>query len=118
MAHYADTSNYTQGEFELWDRLIEHQGETFVTARGLPFTYSIARNEMYIDRKRKSITRAAVNATYRKAVELGVVTGPKKIGTFGASYLLPIFLKLNVCSDGKDEEAKADEENRTAAQEG
>ena len=51
MAHYADTSNYTDEELDLWNRLIELQHEkqlqsekfktarVFHTARGLEFTY-------------------------------------------------------------------------------
>ena len=52
---------------------------------------------MFVDRKEKSITRATVLRAYHKAVELGVVIGPKKLNVFGASYLLPIFTKIGVC---------------------
>ena len=98
MAHYADTSQYSQDEIDLWQQLQQLQGNTFHTARGLEFTYHIAGNELFIDRKEKSITRSTVNMAYRKAVELKVVTGPKKLGVFGASYLYPVFLKLGICS--------------------
>jgi hypothetical protein len=40
---------------------------------------------------------------YKKAVELGVVTGPKKLGVFGASYLWPIFVELGVCRKNEEE---------------
>ena len=52
---------------------------------------------MFVTRKDKSITRASVMAAFGKALELGrVVTGPKKLGTFGASYLYPVFQKIGV----------------------
>ena len=104
MAHYADTSNYTGEELDLWNRLIELQhekqlqSEKFKTTRGLEFTYHITGNELFIDRKEKSITRSTVNMAYKRALQLGKVSGPKKLNTFGASYLLPIFLELGVCS--------------------
>lgn len=52
---------------------------------------------MFVDRKEKSITRATVIHAYHKALELGVVTEPKKLNVFGASYLLPIFKRIGVC---------------------
>ena len=104
MAHYADTSNYTDEELALWNRLIELQhekqlqSEKFKTARGLEFTYHITGNELFIDRKEKSITRSTVNMAYKRALQLGKVSGPKKLQVFGASYLYPVFLELGICS--------------------
>ena len=97
MGRYADTSNYSPGEVELWQRLIANQGKVYHTARGLEFKYRIEGNEMFIDRKEKSITRSTVNMAYEKACELKVITGPKKLGVFGASYLYPVFLELGIC---------------------
>ena len=100
MPHYADTSQYTQAELDLWELLSAHQNEPFYTAKGLMFTYAIRGNELFVDRKEKSITRATVNQAYRKGRELteqeGVVTGPKRLGTFGASYLYPVFAALEL----------------------
>ena len=57
----------------------------------------IKGNEMFVTRKDKSITRASVMMAFHKALELDrVVTGPKKLGTFGASYLYPVFCCLGV----------------------
>ena len=98
MAHYADTSTYSQDELLLWQKLQQLQTNTFHTTRGLEFTYHITGNELFIDRKEKSITRSTVNMAYKRALQLGKVSGPKKLNTFGASYLLPIFLELGVCS--------------------
>ena len=48
---------------------------------------------MFVSRKNKSITRATVNVAFRKLLELGcAVSGPKKLGTFGASYVYAVFL--------------------------
>lgn len=100
MPNYADTSLYTCEENALWARLIENQGKTFQTAKGLPFCYTIVGNEMFVDRKEKSIARSSVNASYRKAKALMAtfdrVNGPKELGTFGASYLFPVFLELSL----------------------
>lgn len=88
----------------LWDVLIALQGETFLTAKGLSYTYLIRERrdgelggEMFISRKEKSITQSTVFMAFHKALELGgVVTGPKKLGTFGASYLYPVFIRLGI----------------------
>ena len=43
------------------------------------------------------IIKRTVFMAFRKAMELGgAVAGPKKLGTFGASYLYPIFVRLGV----------------------
>ena len=89
----------------IWSLILDHAGEEFKTARGLPFTYSIKRNkvgeelgEILIDRKNgKTITRSTLLLAYKKATELGTVSGPKKLGVFGASYLYPIFLRFGIC---------------------
>ena len=92
----------------IWSLLLEHAGEEFRTARGLPFTYSqkISRTgemlgELVIDRKEKTVTRNTVLLAYQKALELmgteGCVSGPKKLGVFGASYIYPVFLALGIC---------------------
>lgn len=84
-------------EEKLWQELIYLQGCLFTTSKGLDFTYKIRGGEMFVDRKEKSITRATVMKAYGKIVELdGVVKGPKAIGTFGSSYLYPIFVKMGL----------------------
>ena len=84
-------------EDALWSMLIYLQGCVFLTAKGLKFTYKIKGGEMFVNRKSKSIRQATVFMAFWKAVELGgAVAGPKKLGTFGASYLYPIFVKLGV----------------------
>jgi len=77
----------------IWQLLQQHQGETFHTAKGLPFTYTIRG-------RRKSITVSTVRRALEKITLLEaageVITGPKKIGCYGASYLYPVLLALDV----------------------
>lgn len=84
----------------LWDTLVLFQGLPFYTAKHLEFTYQIRGYEMFVDRKDKSITKATAELAYRTAIEIqrdGMrVSGPKKLKTFGASYLYPIFMELGV----------------------
>lgn len=88
----------------LWKALVVFEGYPFHTAKNLSFTYKIKGNEMFVDRKEKSITKATVELAYRKAVDLGgIVAGPKKLGCFGASYLYPVFIRLGVIRDAKTE---------------
>ncbi len=57
---------------------------------------------MFVTRKDKSITRASVMMAFHKALELGrIVTGPKKLGTFGASYLYPVFREIGVIIEAR-----------------
>ncbi len=81
----------------LWDALVLFQNHPFHTAKNLEFTYTVKGNEIFVDRKEKSITKATVLMAFHKALELGPeVTGPKKLGTFGASYLYPVFVQLGI----------------------
>lgn len=89
----------SEQEAALWSILFYLQGCVFLTAKGLKFTYKIRGGEMFVNRKSKSTTQATVFMAFWKAMELGGdVSGPKKLGTFGASYLYPIFVKLGVIS--------------------
>ncbi len=84
----------------LWQVLCELQQVTFHTVKGIPFTYGIRGYEMFVDRKEKSITQATVLLSAQRVLEKqnqGIaITGPKKIGTFGASYLYPIFQQIGL----------------------
>lgn len=92
-----NTRTDAEKEEKLWQELIYLQGCLFTTSKGLDFTYKIHGGEMFVDRKEKSITRATVMKAYGKVVELdGAVKGPKTLGTFGASYLYPIFVKMGL----------------------
>jgi len=87
---------------------------------GVKYTYQVSRkggsggrhysgdsvqgygNELWVviagEKKEKSISRSTVELGLQKYLELlkteGVVTGPKKLGVFGASYLLPLFQRF------------------------
>lgn len=81
----------------LWAAITAFQSYPFYTAKGLKFQYEVHGGEMKVDRKNKSITRSSVEIAYQKVLELeGIVTGPKKLGVFGASYLYPVFMRIGV----------------------
>lgn len=89
----------------LWEMLERLQGSEFLTAKKLKFTYKIKGGEMFVNRKEKSITQATVLVAFHKALELGdKATGPKKLGTFGASYLYPVFVRIGIIQPGADKE--------------
>lgn len=95
------TRSDEEREEKLWQELVYLEGCLFTTRKGLDFTYKIRGGEMLVDRKEKSITRATVMKAYGRVVELGGdVKGPKRLGTFGASYLYPIFLKMGLIKAG------------------
>lgn len=87
-------------EDALWDALLLLEGKSFETAKHLKYSYSIKGYEIFVSRKDKSITRSTVNLSLWNAMELqkaGLpVSGPKKLKTFGASYLYPIFMEVGV----------------------
>jgi len=95
------------GMDNLWDAMLAFAGYPFKTSNGLVFTYEMKKNrhgdpgnELLFSRKEKTITRSTVAKAYEKALELGgEVSGPKKLGTFGASYIYPVFLRLGVIKE-------------------
>lgn len=93
----------------VWPLLQQHQHETFYTAKGLPFTYTMHGGELFVDRRQKSITISTVEKALEKIGRLeaeGVaITGPKKIGCYGASYLYPVLLALGVFAVPTPEDA-------------
>lgn len=101
----------------LWDCMIVFEDFPFETSSGLAFTYTFKTNrkgekgnELLISRKEKTITRSTVEAAFHKLLELsrngGAETaagnfpvplkGPKQLGTFGASYLFPVFIQFGL----------------------
>lgn len=87
---------------------------------GVEYTYQVSRkggsggrhysghsipgygNEIWLnvngEKKERSISRSSVELGFQKYLELlkteGAVSGPKKLGVFGASYLLPLFQRI------------------------
>ncbi len=58
---------------------------------------------MFVNRKSKSITQTTAFMAFRKAMELGgAVAGPKKLGTFGTSYLYPVFVRIGIIANMMD----------------
>ena len=81
----------------LWEILEELQGCVFYTSRKLRFRYTVRGGELFVDRKKDSITKATAFMAFHKAQEMGgIVSGPKKLGTFGASYLYPIYQRIGI----------------------
>ena len=82
----------------LWDLLKEMSVCVYQTFSGMSFKYSIRGGEMFVERKETSITKATIMLAFQKAIQIqneqGCVSGPKKLGSFGASYLYPIFLRI------------------------
>lgn len=85
----------------LWLTIEAFENYLFQTAKGLPLRYSLKGGELYFTRKKKSVTKATVIEAFHRAREIqareGFVSGPKKLGTFGASYLYAVFLRIGVC---------------------
>lgn len=90
----------------LWKAIVLFENYPFSTMKGLRFSYKIKRGrtglptgEIEIDRKEKTITRATINLTFHKVMNLqrneGYVSGPRFCG-FEASYLYPLFLRFGV----------------------
>lgn len=94
--------NSPNAEECLWDAIVAFAGYPFVTEKGLPLKYTVEGGEIFFNRKEKSVTRATVMRAFHQARTIqeseGCVSGPKKLGTFGASYLYPVFLRIGVCS--------------------
>ena len=100
MGRFAKTEQYTDAENEFWERFLSCAGRSFFTMRGLHFTFEVRGNEVFFDRRAKSVTRSTIICGYRKALELtangGWISSPKHLGVFGASYLLPVLASLGV----------------------
>lgn len=85
---------------KLWEAMEIFEGYVFHTSEGLRYHYQMKGNEIFFSRKEKSVTKATVDLALDEAINLqeaGVaITGPKKLGCFGASYLYPVFVRLGV----------------------
>ncbi len=82
-------------EETLWTEITAHQGETFYTKKGLPFTYYIKGGELFASRRERSITRSTFEAAYRKIMNNpDEVTGPKKLNVYGAPYVWAVLTAI------------------------
>ena len=81
----------------VWTALIVFESYLFRTVRDLKFKYKIIGQEIFVDRKEKSITRATVDLALSKALEMeGNISGPKKLNVFGESYIYAIFKRFGI----------------------
>lgn len=85
----------------LWDCIEGHQGETFTTKKGLPFTYTVKGGELFTDRRECSITRSTFEKAYKKLVADRVgeeapcrIVGPKTLNMYGAPYIWAVFVGI------------------------
>lgn len=102
---------------ELWDCILLYQGQRFRTSgRGkdykgaVDFTYTVKTSEhtglltdeiLFSTREQgKTVTRSSVELALKNAISIqkaeGYVSGPKRLGGFGSSYLYAIFLKWGI----------------------
>lgn len=82
---------------ELWKVLEARQGETFYTAKKLPFQYTIRGGEMFVDRRSRSITRSTFANALKKIGERSEeVRGPKSLNVFGAPYVWALLVTLGI----------------------
>lgn len=100
----ADLKKHIDGpdaEEYLWRTIEVFENYLFQTAKGLPLRYTMKGGELFFSRREKSVTKATVIEAFHRAREIqvkqGFVSGPKKLGTFGASYLYAVFLRIGVC---------------------
>jgi hypothetical protein len=100
MPNYAKTDHFTKDENDFWAKFCACAGQEFQTLTGLNFTFRVKGNEIFFDRKVKSITRSTIVRAYQQTKQLLAkktpITRTKQISAFGASYLLPVFLKIGV----------------------
>lgn len=90
----------------LWDVIQENQGKSFLTKKGLPFTYSIKGGELFTDRRERSITRSTFEKAYEKlaADQTGEnaprkIVGPKTLNVYGAPYVWAVFMGIGVIEE-------------------
>ncbi|MCD8097627.1 MAG: hypothetical protein LUE31_06260 [Lachnospiraceae bacterium] len=77
----------TSGE-ALWEWLLQNEGQSFYTKKGLEFTYYIKGGELFASRRERSITRSTFEYALRRLRERPQeVTGPKSLNVYGAPYV-------------------------------
>lgn len=96
---------------KLWDVIQENQGKSFLTKKGLPFTYSIKGGELFTDRRERSITRSTFETAYEKLVKDRTgenspckIVGPKTLNVYGAPYVWAVFMGIGVIEEDSHQE--------------
>lgn len=78
-----------------WDIITLHQGEIFYTKSGLSFAYQVVGNELFTDRRERSINRKTFGrAILRMQEQPGEIRGPKALKLYGAPYIWAILTQL------------------------
>ncbi len=90
----------------LWDVITEHEGKSFLTKKGLPFTYAIKGGELFTDRRERSITRSTFEKAYNKLIQDQVgenapkeIVGPKTLNVYGAPYVWAVFTGIGLIEE-------------------
>ena len=87
----------------LWDKITSQEGKSFLTKKGLPFTYTIKGGELFTDRRERSITRSTFEKAYEKLLHDQVgeeapkkIVGPKTLNVYGAPYVWAVFREFGI----------------------
>ncbi len=95
-------------EDELWQAVVEHQGEEFYTVSGLPFSYKLKKGrdgfynkELIISRRKESKTLAwsSIMLAFENARKFRgeIVPRPKALGDIrGISYIYPLLCRFGI----------------------
>lgn len=90
----------------LWEEIVACQGKSFLTKKGLPFTYSIKGGELFTDRRERSITRSTFEKAYEKLLRDQVgegaprrIVGPKTLNVYGAPYVWAVFVGIGLIEE-------------------
>lgn len=87
-------------EHIIWEAVRAFANYPFYTSRGMKFSYTVHGGEIHVDRKKKNITKSTVLVFVKEVQKLNEVgekiVGPKKVDTFGASYLYSIFKRIGL----------------------
>ena len=96
---------------KLWDVIQENQGKSFLTKKGLPFTYTIKGGELFTDRRERSITRSTFEKAYEKLQNdqagenaLRKIVGPKTLNVYGAPYVWAVFMGIGIIEEDSHQE--------------
>ncbi|MCI9336311.1 MAG: hypothetical protein HFH93_02035 [Lachnospiraceae bacterium] len=99
----------------LWDVIREHEGQQFLTKKGLPFTYNIKGGELFTNRRERSITRSTFEKAYEKLIQDQVgedapkrIVGPKTLNCYGAPYIWAVFTGIGLIREAQYIQEKLD----------
>lgn len=87
-------------EQALWGLIKLHEGCIFYTVSGLRYKYKVIDGEIRIDVKKERITKLSVMQAMNKAIEISsIVSGPRKFGVTGNSYVYPILVRFGLINN-------------------